>query len=218
LGNIDRLSGARIRHEVELMLTEPSRVDILKKSEELGLLAAVSPGLRVSAKALQVIESQSEDGSISTAMHDLLAIATFGLNEDEAKQIVERFDGPGDWGASITGNADLSKLVSVLDESGIKPSEVNDILQPIPLASIRAYIAAGPPLPRRDRMVDYIKRIRFIKSELTGKDLLNEGVPEGPVIGQIIDVVKRAKLDGQVSTKQEELELAKSRLPGFLTN
>ena len=218
LDNIGRLSGARIRHEFELMLTEPNRVDILKKSEDLGLLAAISPSLRVGAKALQVLESQAEDGSISSEMTDLLAIATFGLNEDEAKQVVLRFDGPGDWGESILGNAALSKLVAVLDEPNIKPSEVSEILQPIPLASINAYIAAGPPLPRRDRMTDYITRIRFIQPEISGTDLLAEGIPEGPVIGKLMDVVRRAKLDGTVSTKQEELDLAKSRLPGFLTS
>jgi len=218
LDNIGRLSGARIRHEFELMLTELNRVDILKKSEELGLLAAISPSLRVGAKALQVLEAQAEDGSISSEMTDLLAIATFGLNEDEAKQVVLRFDGPGDWGESILGNAALSKLVAVLDEPNIKPSEVSEILQPIPLASINAYIAAGPPLPRRDRMTDYITRIRFIQPKLSGTDLLSEGIPEGPVIGKLMDVVRRAKLDGTVNTKQEELDLAKSRLPGFLTS
>lgn len=216
LDNIDRLSGARIRHEFELILTEPRRVEIFRQAEKFGLLAAISPGLRLSAKALQVLESQSEDGSISRNMADLLAITTFGLNEDEARQIIQRFDGPGNWGESITGNVELSKLVLVLDKSDVKPSEINEILRPIPLASIRAYIAGGPPLPRRDRMVDYINRIRFIEPELSGADLIDDGIPEGPVIGQLIKIVRRAKLDGQVSTKQEELELAKSRLPGFL--
>jgi len=37
-------------------------------------------------------------------------------------------------------------------------------------------------------------------------------------MGKLIEVIRRAKLDGQVKTKDEELELAKSRLPGFLTN
>tara|TARA_B110000263_G_scaffold244293_1_gene252111 strand:+ start:42 stop:644 length:603 start_codon:yes stop_codon:yes gene_type:complete len=198
------------------MLTEPRRVAIFRQAEEFGLLAAISPGLRLSAKALQVLENQSEDGSISTNMADLLAITTFGINEDEARQIVQRFDGPGNWGESITGNVELSKIVLVLDKSDVKPSEINEILRPIPLASIRAYIAGGPPLPRRDRMVDYIDRIRFIEPELSGADLIDDGIPEGPVIGKLINIVRRAKLDGQVSTKQEELELAKSRLPGFL--
>ena len=51
-----------------------------------------------------------------------------------------------------------------------------------------------------------------------GDDLIAAGIEEGPVIGQLIDIVRRARLDGQVKTKQEELDLAKSRLPGFLIN
>ena len=51
-----------------------------------------------------------------------------------------------------------------------------------------------------------------------GELVIAAGIEEGPVIGQLIDIVRRARLDGQVKTKQEELDLAKSRLPGFLIN
>ncbi|MEE8047105.1 MAG: hypothetical protein V3T49_09700, partial [Dehalococcoidia bacterium] len=217
LQHVERLSGARVRHEFELMLLEPARVEILRRSEELGLLGAISSGLRIGSKALQVLESQAEDGTLSDDFSDLLAIATFGMNEDEARQTVERFDGPAGWGESIAGNAELAKHVAVLDQSDLRPSEVAEILIPIPLESIRAYIAVGPPLPRRDRLMEYIDKIRFVKPDLTGDDLIEVGIPQGPIIGQLIDVVRRAKLDGVVNSKQEELELAKSRLPGFLT-
>ena len=73
-------------------------------------------------------------------------------------------------------------------------------------------------MPRRDRMIEYIDKIRFERPEITGDDLIAAGIEEGPVIGQLIDIVRRARLDGQVKTKQEELDLAKSRLPGFLIN
>ncbi len=216
--NVERLSGARVRHEFELMLSEPKRVEMLRMAEGYGLLAAISPGLRIGSMALQVLESQSEDGTLSTELAEVLAITTFGLNEDEATQVVQRFDGPPAWGESITGNVALARVVALLDQPDLAPSEVVDILSPIPLASIRAYIAAGPPLPRRGRLTDYIDEIRFVKPDLTGDDLIEAGIPEGPIIGKLIDVVRRARLDGQVSTKQEELVLAKSRLPGFLTN
>jgi tRNA nucleotidyltransferase (CCA-adding enzyme) len=218
LQNIERLSGARIRHEFELILSEEGRVEMLRVCEELGLLAAISPGLRVGSKALQVLESQSGDGTISTDMNDLLAITTFGMNEDEAAQTIARFDGPPVWGESITGNAKLATFVAVLDDAQIQRSEVAELLKPIPLASIRAYIAAGPPLPRRDRLTEYIDEIRFVKPDINGDDLIAIGIPQGPIIGQLIDIVRRARLDGQVSSKEEELELAKSRLPGFLTD
>jgi tRNA nucleotidyltransferase (CCA-adding enzyme) len=216
LKNIDRLSGARIRHEFELMLTEPARVEILRLAEEFKLVGAISPGLRIGSRALQVLESQAEDGTLSTDFSDLLALVTFGISADEAAQVVERFDGPPVWGKPITGNAELAKIVELLDQTDLKPSEIVELLAPIPVASIHAYIAAGPRLPRIDQLSKYLGELRFVKPELNGDDLKDAGIPEGPVIGQLIDIVRRAKLDGQVSSKQEELALAKSRMPGFL--
>ena len=217
LANVDRLSGTRVRNEFELVLTESNRVKMFRMSEEIGLLAAISPGLRIGTKALQVLSDQSEQEAISTELPDLLAITMFGLNEDEAKQVVKRFDAPAAWTESITGNIQLAKHVAVLDQTNLAPSEVAEILRAIPLASIKAYILAGPPLPRREKLVEYIEKIQFITPEINGDDLLAIGIPQGPIIGQLIDIVRRAKLDGKVSTKQEELDLAKSRLPRFLT-
>ena len=213
LGKVDRLSGARLRNEFELMLGEPKRVEILREAEDLGLLAAISPGLRIGSRSLEVMESGA-----STRFEDLLALSTFGLTQAEAEQVAKRFDGPEMWTKTIRGNPELADLVAVLDRSDIRRSEVAEILDSVPLQSIRAYIAAGPPLPRRDRMIEYIDKIRFERPEITGDDLIAAGIEEGPVIGQLIDIVRRARLDGQVKTKQEELDLAKSRLPGFLIN
>ena len=213
LGKVDRLGGARLRNEFELMLGEPKRVEILREAEDLGLLAAISPGLRIGSRSLEVMESGA-----STRFEDLLALSTFGLTQDEAEQVAKRFDGPEMWTKTIRGNPELADLVAVLDRSDIRRSEVAEILDSVPLQSIRAYIAAGPPLPRRDRMIEYIDKIRFERPEITGDDLIAAGIEEGPVIGQLIDIVRRARLDGQVKTKQEELDLAKSRLPGFLIN
>ena len=217
LANVDRLSGTRVRNEFELVLMESNRVEMFRMSEEIGLLAAISPGLRIGTKALKVLSDQSEQEAISTELPDLLAITMFGLNEDEEKQVVQRFDAPAAWGESITGNAQLAKHVAVLDQANLAPSEVAEILRTIPLPSIKAYILAGPPLPRREKLVEYLEKIQFIRPEINGDDLLAVGIPQGPIIGQLIDIVRRAKLDGKVSTKQEELDLAKSRLPGFLT-
>ena len=217
LQNIDQLSGTRIRNEFELILNEHTRVDSLLVCEELGILGAISPGLRIGTRALQILEELAEDGRLSSDIQDLLALATFGLNEDEAKQTVKRISDTSDWGDSILGNAELAKTVTVLDQTDLRPSEVVEILRDIPLASIRAYIEAGPTLPRRRRLVDYVETLRFVKPEISGGDLLEIGIPQGPTIGQLLEIVRHSKLNGQVKSRQEELELVKSRLPGFLT-
>ncbi|MDA1279252.1 MAG: hypothetical protein O3B95_04330 [Chloroflexi bacterium] len=211
LGNVERVSGARLRHEFELILAEPTRVEVLRMAEEFGLLGAISPGLRIGTKALEILGRTSPEN-----IEDMLAVVTFGLNAGEADQVAVRFDGPAAWNESITGGPRLASLVSVLDQEKLQRSEVADILSPIPLPAIRAYIAVGPPLPRRNRMIAYMDKIRFEKPEITGDDLIAAGIPESPVIGKLIELVKRAKLDGQVHSREEELKLAKSRLPGFL--
>ena len=217
LENIDQLSGIRVRNEFELILNEATRVESLQLCEKLGILAAISPGLRVGTRTLQVLGELAEEGRLSSDIQDLLALATFGLNEDEAKQTVQRIADTSDWGESILGNAELAKTIVMLDQTDLRPSEVVEILSDIPLASIRAYIEAGPPLPRRGRLVDYVETLRFVKPEISGDDLLKIGIPQGPTIGQLLEIVRRSRLDGQVKSRQEELELVKSRLPGFLT-
>jgi tRNA nucleotidyltransferase (CCA-adding enzyme) len=217
LQNIDQLSGTRIRNEFETILAEDTRVESLQMCEKLGILAAISPGLRVGTRALQVLEELAKNRTLSSDIQELLALTTFGLNEDEAKQTVKRLSETSDWGESILGNAELAKTVTVLDQTDLRPSEVVEILSGIPLASIRAYIEAGPPLPRRGRLIDYVETLRFVEPEISGDDLLDIGIPQGPTIGELLEVVRRSRLDGQVNSRQEELELVKSRLPGFLT-
>ena len=109
-------------------------------------------------------------------------------------------------------------MVGILDDPSITRSEVADVLNPIPVQCINAYIAAGSTLPRRARLADFIETIRFEKPEITGDDLMEVGVPEGPIIGHLLDLVTRARLDRKVNSITEELDLARSRLPEFLTH
>ena len=218
LVNVDLLSGARVRNEFEHILMEPKVSEILRQLEELGLLSAITPGLRVGSKSLEIIDALLQADSKTHEIEDLLAAATFSLSTQEAEQTANRFDGPHNWTISILGNAKLASVVGILDDPSITRSEVADVLNPIPVQCISAYIAAGSTLPRRGRLVDFIETIRFEKPEITGDDLMDVGVPEGPIIGQLLDLVTRARLDRKVNSRTEELDLARSRLPEFLTH
>lgn len=218
LGYVDSLSSTRIYNEFKLILDDSNRIDILRKSEELGLLAAISPSLRISPNNLELLGQASPAGSDVQDFGDTLALLTFGLSEKEAVHTAKRFDGPAFWTDVIIGNSKLAAIAPVLDNPDILGSEVAECLQDIPLPCVQAYISAGSPLQRRARMVDYVNRIRFLKPEITGHDLIAAGVPEGPAVGQILDIVKRACLDGQVRSSEEEIELAMERLPGVLIN
>ena len=54
--------------------------------------------------------------------------------------------------------------------------------------------------------------IKPTKLEISGQDFKDLGFPPSPVYKKVFQVVFRAKLDGKVSTRQEELEMAEEVL------
>ncbi len=48
---------------------------------------------------------------------------------------------------------------------------------------------------------------RFVSTHLKGKDLIEMGYPPGPRIGQMLDELRSKKLDGELSTRSQELDL-----------
>jgi tRNA nucleotidyltransferase (CCA-adding enzyme) len=55
---------------------------------------------------------------------------------------------------------------------------------------------------------DYVREWRGVALEVDGSDLLSAGVPEGPAVGRGLDEALRRKLDGEISGREQELEVA----------
>ena len=54
----------------------------------------------------------------------------------------------------------------------------------------------------------YAAELRHVRLEITGDDLIGEGIPEGPAIGDGLKAALSGKLDGEVSGRDEELRVA----------
>jgi tRNA nucleotidyltransferase (CCA-adding enzyme) len=54
----------------------------------------------------------------------------------------------------------------------------------------------------------YAAELRYVRLEITGDDLIGEGIPEGPAIGDGLKAALSGKLDGEVSGRDEELRVA----------
>ena len=55
---------------------------------------------------------------------------------------------------------------------------------------------------------DYAARLRHVELEISGYDLVEAGVPEGPAIGRGLNAALAAKLDGEASGHEKELQVA----------
>jgi tRNA nucleotidyltransferase (CCA-adding enzyme) len=54
----------------------------------------------------------------------------------------------------------------------------------------------------------YAAEWRHVKLEITGDDLLAEGIPEGPAVGRGLEAALSGRLDGEISGREEELRIA----------
>ena len=98
-----------------------------------------------------------------------------------------------------------------------------------PLPQIRELVAATPERPSdafrlaepwdpsqllvaralgADWLDRYAAELRHVRLEITGDDLIGEGIPEGPAIGDALKAALSGKLDGEVSGRNEELRVA----------
>ena len=55
---------------------------------------------------------------------------------------------------------------------------------------------------------DYLAKWRSVELEIDGADLIAAGVPEGPALGRGLAAALRAKLDGEIAGREQELAAA----------
>jgi tRNA nucleotidyltransferase (CCA-adding enzyme) len=84
-----------------------------------------------------------------------------------------------------------------------RPSEAARLASPWDPAQLLVARAIGAEWLDR-----YAAEWRHVGLEITGADLLAEGVPEGPAVGRGLEAALSGKLDGEISGRDEELRIA----------
>ncbi len=95
------------------------------------------------------------------------------------------------------------------DESPL-PSGLHKMLKRFSSETLLLARAAAPGSPIAERVALYSSRLLGTATELTGSDLAQMGVPEGKAVGRILRVLLDARLDGDVSSVEEERTLARN--------
>ncbi len=206
---ITRLSAERVRHELDLGLEEENAAPILKRLKELGILAAVHPALEWNPAiqrrfvngmaAAQTLEHPPSRRMLGWTLW-LMDVPVPGLESIEKRLHFE------------SGMRDMllaaSALFAEVDSlAGKKPSQCVAILDEIPLKAIQAVSLGLPAGPARQKLRDYLETWRHVRPKTTGHTLLKRGIPTGPVYQSILRRLRDARLDGEVKTINEEMDL-----------
>jgi tRNA nucleotidyltransferase (CCA-adding enzyme) len=99
---------------------------------------------------------------------------------------------------------------SLLDPA-LKRSTLAELLAPFPLPALWAHTALTTDPTVRERLDDYLTKARSERPLITADYLLALGVPRGPQLGEILRRLRNAKLDGSVTSREDEEHLV-SRL------
>ena len=90
-----------------------------------------------------------------------------------------------------------------------KPSFIYGVCSNLSVESALA-LAAVMGESKQDIIKDYLTEYKNVKIDLSGQDLIEAGIPNGPEIKKALDVLLKAKLDGIVNTKEDELLFIKN--------
>ncbi|HEY1597442.1 MAG TPA: hypothetical protein VGF74_18735, partial [Thermoleophilaceae bacterium] len=197
------VSGARVRDELLDLLSEDEAPSAVARMHELGLDRALDPSLEadpelVASTLLACAETGAERGLAG------LAALVSGAPEALADWVEELHLGRQQADAVLRAAAKGPQLASTL-RNELAPSAVHAVLSCEPPEALALALARGAP---GDPVLRYLADLRGVRLEITGHDLVAAGVPESPELGRALEETLRRKLDGEVSGREQELELA----------
>jgi tRNA nucleotidyltransferase (CCA-adding enzyme) len=208
LNMLDTISGDRVRHELELVLSEKEPEKILRRAEELKVLSKIHPKLKGNENLAEKFEEARQLGLIDTSLISVyLALLIYPLNIEEFEVVSKHLNLNKKWHKLLKETIELKDKLLSLDKPDLTPSEIYFILYPYSELAIIANSISISLVTIERNIDDYLTKLRHIKPRLNGDDLKRMDIVEGPEIKRILNILHTARLDGKVSTKQGEIRL-----------
>ncbi len=194
------VSGPRIGTELRLLAGEPDPVAAMSALRDLGLDRALEPGFGLDDPALaaSALALLPVDGRRDLL---ILALAARGIEAAQLRARLDAFAFEAAERETILGAATGAQAAADALTRARRGSEIAAALSGggPELAAIAG--ALGPD----DQARQWLDRLRHVRLEIDGGDLLAAGVAQGPAVGRGLAAALAAKLDGQVSGREAEL-------------
>lgn len=203
-GAMAPLSGERLREELKMALEENFYYCLIRM-DELGATKAIYQDAELDKQALRKLKRESLN-SLEVEKWIIYLYAILGqLSEEAVGKLAYRLrltsNQKEKFMALIYGNEAMKKL----QIPEMKPSQIYEVLKDIPLETLIWLRVKGDKRVKRYVSI-FLNELRYITPYLKGEDLLRLGIPEGPKLGKILQELFRAKLDGKVKTREDEIE------------
>ena len=227
MGFLDKLGGRRLLNELVIILREREPVRAILRMDSLGLMRFIHPGLVLESENLRVLDEVKK----VVAWFDLLyqgdpveiwvvyfLALTSLLGDDSFWQTCTRLSVSEHYREKLIDmRVHGEQMLEVMErkvarKEAVRRSDIYFRLRGLS-PEVLLYIMAKTRRDEVRKFVSlYVTQLRGITCSVTGADLKSMGLAPGPRYREVLDTVLSARLNGEVSTREEELRLVRREL------
>jgi tRNA nucleotidyltransferase (CCA-adding enzyme) len=207
---LDTISGDRIRHELELILEEKQPELVIKRLAELGVLPRISPSLKGDGWVAEKFDKARRLKKPTQLPSLYFCLLIYSFSERGIEQFLARLNISAKLSRAMRDTLRLKTSLPLLDKPALKPSEIYYLLREYEPVAIQANALASESTTAQHHLQLFLTKLRYVRTALDGEELKRLGIPAGPEMGKVLQILHKAKLDGEVRTRADEKKLALS--------
>jgi tRNA nucleotidyltransferase (CCA-adding enzyme) len=207
---LDTISGDRIRHELELIFKEKQLELVIKRLAELGALHRINPSLKGDGWIAEKFDKVRRLKKPTQLPSLYFCLVIYSFSEKDIEQFLARLNISAKLSRAMRDTLHLKTSLPLLDKPSLKPSEIYYLLREYEPVAIQANAIASDSSMLHRYLQLFLTKLRYVRTALNGEELKRLGIPAGPEMGQVLQILHKAKLDGEVSTRADEKKLALS--------
>lgn len=201
---IDLVKGDRIRHEMEKIFQEDRAIAMLAKAQKLRVLSTIHTSLNLKESLLKKLGQTIIEDTRKRSLI-FLSLLTHESSPIQRSEIMRRLNLDTKTKQIVNDTSVAHVLLRDLTSPDIRYSQYHKVLGPLDSIAIEACLFAIDDQLTKLKLKIYLKEKRLTTTILTGKDLVKLGIPEGPQIGAVLEKLLLAKMDEQITTREEEV-------------
>lgn len=217
---LERVSGDRIRHEIEFILHEARPEDALCRLAEFGVLSSLHPDLvcddwlREKFADLRRAHDEPvwpEAGGDFDLELPYFALLTYRLAPEVINAVNQRIKVQR---RTVTDLERVQQIRAAMERLSqpMTPSQIDALLDGAPDRALLPAWVAAPNQTARDHIAAYARHYRHVQPATGGADLIARGLQAGPIYSRVLRALRRARLDGAIDTVEQEQQLLEQLL------
>ncbi len=210
LSMLKTVSGDRVRHEIERALNERQPELVLARMSGLGILQEIDLSLTWDDWLQEKFVAARDCGRASPRV--FLALWLQRVPGPDLDRVTRYLGLPSSTSRVVRDAQAIQSSTPALAQGGLLPSHFVKLLGGhVEEALWTCYLATDSAIIK-ERLLLYVERLRLVKPLLDGRRLMELGVKPGPHVGELLRLLRDARLDGTVKTEEDEVVLVRKSI------